>query len=383
MTARGQSGRRRIAVITGTRAEYGLLCSTMRTIADHPKLELQLVVTGMHLLRKFGTTVRRIERDGWKVDARVPMQRGDDDALDQANGLARGVQGIARFLDQARTDVVLVLGDRIEAMAGALAATATGRFIAHVHGGDVAAGHFDDALRHGITKLAHIHLAASKDSARRIERMGEDPASVHFVGAPGLDDLFSMLGEEPYRGRRSGALVVQHAYGRTPAVERRVMAAILRAVVASGLRATVVYPNSDRGHSGVIEAIEQRAGSGRNGAAMTVARSLERADYLRQLIQARVLVGNSSSGIYEAAVAGTPSVNVGTRQAGRLRARSCVLDAGETYADITRTLTRALTLRPKKGAPTCYGDGNGGTRIARVLAETSLHADRLRKRITF
>ena len=164
--------RRRVAVITGTRAEYGVLRSVMSTIADEPRLQLQTVVTGIHLLREFGHTVDTITRDGWRIDARVKMQEGSDEPLDQAVGLSRGVAGIARFLERARTDIVLVLGDRIEALAGALAAVTTGRVLAHIHGGDVAPGDFDDSQRHAITKLAHLHLAATRRSARRIIRMG-------------------------------------------------------------------------------------------------------------------------------------------------------------------------------------------------------------------
>ncbi|HPM24916.1 MAG TPA: UDP-N-acetylglucosamine 2-epimerase, partial [Phycisphaerae bacterium] len=131
---RGGRGRRvrRIAVVTGTRAEYGLLKSTMQAIAADPRLKLQVVVTGMHLLRKFGHTVDEIVRDGWRIDARVAMQSGSDAPLDQATGLARGVAGLARFFRAARTDIVVVLGDRIEALAGALAAVTTGRLVAHI-----------------------------------------------------------------------------------------------------------------------------------------------------------------------------------------------------------------------------------------------------------
>ncbi|MCH7705352.1 MAG: UDP-N-acetylglucosamine 2-epimerase, partial [Planctomycetes bacterium] len=153
----------------------------MEAINRHRRLELQLAVTGMHLLRGFGHTVNEIKRDGWRIDARVRMQRGNDDPLDQALGLSRGIAGLARFFDAARTDVVLVLGDRIEAMAAALAAVSTGRILGHIHGGDVAPGDFDDSMRHAISKLAHVHFAATRASARRLVRMGESPQRVHHV----------------------------------------------------------------------------------------------------------------------------------------------------------------------------------------------------------
>lgn len=372
--------RRRVAVVTGTRAEYGLLRTVMEAVAARRGLQLQTIVTGMHLLRGFGATVRQIERDGWRIDARVPMQRGRDGATDQAEGLALWVKGIARFLTGSDTDIVVVLGDRIEAMAGALAATTTGRFVAHIHGGDVAPGDTDNPLRHAITKLAHIHLAASPDAARRLIRMGEAPETVHVVGAPGLDRLFELVRERPRTTRSSSALVLQHACGRSPAVERRVMSAILRAVRSHGLNAKVIFPNTDRGHSGVVEAIDEVL-RGRNGPwRPRVFRSMPRDRYLHELLAAGVLVGNSSSGVIEAAAVGVPCVNVGSRQAGRLRGGVSVIDTGESFTEIRDAIGRALAQRPEKASPQLYGDGRAGERIADLLAHAPLTEDLRRKR---
>jgi UDP-N-acetylglucosamine 2-epimerase len=418
--SRTRAHRRRIAVVTGTRAEYGLLKSTMQAIAADPRLHLQLVVTGMHLLRKFGHTVDDIVQDGWPIAARVPMQRGDDAALDQAKGLARGVAGIARFLAAADTDIVVVLGDRIEALAGALAAVTTGRVLAHVHGGDVAQGDFDDSLRHAITKLAHVHFAATRAAARRIIRMGESPARVRVVGAVGLDRLRELrecachgrvgrdwerpsachgrVGREEdalrsqrtadtavaqdTRAARGAALVVYHAWGRPATAERRTMTELLRAVASLGLRRLIVWPNSDRGHTGVLQAIaHHRRTSG--AAAVRVFRSLPRDDYLRMLMDADVLVGNSSSGIIEAPLAGTPSVNVGPRQAGRQPGGPTVLQVGESYSAIRNGLAAALRKRPPPLGRTIYGDGRAGPHIARILATLPLTADLARKLITY
>jgi UDP-N-acetylglucosamine 2-epimerase (non-hydrolysing)/GDP/UDP-N,N'-diacetylbacillosamine 2-epimerase (hydrolysing) len=369
-------------VITGTRAEYGLLQSTMRAIDRHPRLKLQLVVTGMHLLKKFGHTIDEIRRDGWRGDAVVPMQRGDDGAADQATGLARGVEGIARFLGRARTDIVVVLGDRIEAMAGALAAVATGRILAHIHGGDVATGDFDDSFRHAITKLAHVHFPATRSAARRIIAMGEPPERVHVVGAPGLDRLVELVRTGGRKRDGNGAaLVIQHPCGRAAAVERRVMATILEAVRRAGLSRTIIYPNSDRGHTGILTAISEHVDRFPNQ--VRVHRSLDRDTYLRTLVGASVLVGNSSSGIIEAATAGTPVVNVGSRQQGRERSGPSVVDAAESAASIGRAMRRALQLRPRIGARMVYGDGTAGNRIAVRLAALRLDERLRRKTHTF
>ena len=425
--------RRRVAVLTGSRADYGLLRSTMSAVATHPRLKLQVIVTGMHLLRKFGHTVDEVVRDGWPIDARVRMQAGDDSPLDQANGLSRGIAGIADALQRLRSDVVVVLGDRIEAMAGALAAVTTGRWLAHVHGGDVAPGDLDDALRHSITKLTHLHFAATRSAARRIIRMGESPDCVFHDGAPGLDELREFIngrrrefvaptaqrrrvarplangrsrgltldtsrqGEQSaargtdqgvtwnptHRAEQRTALIVQHPCGRSPETERRVMAALLRAVRDHDLAAVGIHPNSDRGHSGIVAALAAHSRRVRRRPGFRSVRSLNRDDYLRLLIESDVIVGNSSSGIIEAATAGIPAVNVGPRQRGRETSGNAVVHADETYSAIRVAIGLALRLRLKPGTAGVYGDGSAGRRIAEVIAGFALTDQRRRKTITY
>lgn len=371
--SRGPRGKRRIAVVTGTRADYGLLRSPMSAIRDHPRLRLQVVACGMHLLRKFGTTVKDIERDGFSVDARIPMQRGDDSSIDQAGGLGRGIGKIAAFLDEANTDIVVVLGDRIEAMAGALAAVTTGKVLAHIHGGDAAQGDFDDSLRHAISKLAHVHLTATRDATKRLRRMGEASGRIHQVGAPGIDRIREILADsDPNRSGR-GALIVQHASGRSARRERATMRVLLDCVQCAGLSRTIIYPNSDRGHAGVIAAIEAHARRF-DRAEVRVVRSLPRDAYLRALIDADVLVGNSSSGIIESSTAGTPAVDIGDRQRGRLKCGPSVIHAEETAESIRRALAVALRTRPRCSRRSVYGDGHAGPRIADVLADLPLDA---------
>lgn len=426
---RTTSKRRQVAVVTGTRAEYGLLSTIMQAIDDHPKLQLQLVVTGMHLLPKFGRTIDQIRRDGWRIDAAVRMQRGDDGPLDQSAGLARGIAGISKFLAEAKIDIVVVLGDRIEALAGALAAVTTGKLLAHIHGGDRAPGDFDDSLRHAITKLAQLHLAATPGAAERIIRMGEDEKRVHWVGAPGLDRLRKLLrnrqstvaNSTPRHGgsstsrsrlgnanslnrqstindgqfvasqRSRSALVVQHPCGRPATVEYRVMDNILTAAKKAGLSIACIYPNSDRGHEGIIKAIEEwnRNGDKANliargrtsskvpdaapAARFRAFRSLDRDAYLRELICADVLIGNSSSGIIEAATAGTPAVNVGTRQLGREVSGDSVIHCAESVKAITAAIRKALRTGPINLDLGAYGDGRSGPRIARILASVPLN----------
>jgi UDP-hydrolysing UDP-N-acetyl-D-glucosamine 2-epimerase len=267
-------------------------------------------------------------------------------------------------------------------MAGALAAVTTGRMLAHIHGGDRAPGDFDDALRHAITKLAHVHFVATRESQRRVLRLGETPTRVHWVGAPGLDRLRELVSEPGSRSGRTGtALVVQHPCGRATTLEQRVTDNVLRAVRAAGLRQVIVYPNSDRGHQGVIRAIERHIRANGNG--VQTLRSLPHDEYLRALLHADVLVGNSSSGIIEAPFAGTPSVDVGDRQAGRQPGGPSVIHANESVPSIRNAIQHALRKRPRRGGRNVYGDGHTGERIARLLGTLRLGPTLTRKRLAF
>jgi len=380
--------RRTIAVVTGTRAEYGILGTVLRAIDAHPKLRLRLVVTGMHLLRRFGYTVREILADGWTIDARVRMQSDADDPDHQAVSLGKGTTGLARAFHKLDPKFVVVLGDRIEAFAAASAAAVSRRLVAHIHGGDVATGDIDDTLRHAITKLAHVHFPATREGAERIKKLGEDPGRVHFVGAPGLDEVRELLQARKrdsfnpleYAPQPAYAVVARHPGSRSAAREKALTEVTLRAVRAEGLGAVVLYPNTDPGYEGIIQAITKAAA---RDPGVRVFPSLPREAYLHLVRRARVLVGNSSSGLIESAFLGTPSVNVGPRQEGRLRAASCVLDAADNQAAVRQAIRRAGRLRPRTGAWTAYGDGRAGRRIAQKLAAIRLDRRLTHKKITY
>ncbi len=379
--------RKRIAVITGTRAEYGLLRSLLRAVDGHPRLSLRVIATGSHLLRAFGATAKEITRDGFTIAARVRLQDGGDDAAREAEGVGRAVAGLAKAFTRLDPDVVVVLGDRVEAMAGALATVCSRRILAHIHGGDVAPGDIDDSLRHAITKLAHVHFPATRQSARRIERLGEEAERIHPVGSLAMDELRGVAEPSPTWLRRRlrpadgqpYALVVLHPIGDRPPVERQRMRATLAAVEGAGLWPVVVHPNSDPGRSGIVAAIDRYHAAHR----ISTFRSLPRSDYLRALIGARVLVGNSSSGIIESGPAGTPAVNIGPRQAGRQRCGPSVLDCPYEQSEISRTLTAALEQRRPRRHTGVYGDGRAGERIADALAGLALTKSLRRKQIRY
>lgn len=385
---------RRIAVVTGTRAEFGLLEPVLRAFRGKPRVQTRLIVTGMHLLPRFGKTIDYIREAGWRVDAVVRMQRGRAEAADEPAALSRGIAGIARALQQFHADIVVVLGDRIEAFAGACAAALGRRALAHIHGGDRAVGDLDDSLRNAITRLAHVHLVASKDAADRIRRMGEEPWRIHRVGAPGLDDIRafrqadrSSPGQTDHRVRtlvgrmteHSFAVVIQHPRGRPGRQEAATMRQIVTAVERCGLGGVIIYPNSDPGHEGILDVI----GRLRRRDGWLVFRSLRRDDYLRLVSRSVVLVGNSSGGIIESASLGVNAVDVGPRQAGRLRCGPSVLGAGEDTAAITQAIRRALRRPRPRGSISVYGDGRAGSRIAHVLDRLIISPDLLQKRLVY
>jgi len=394
MSKQSAGRKRRIAVVTGTRAEFGLLEPVLRAMAASRRLEARLIVTGMHLLPRFGRTIDQIRDAGWPVEATVKMQTGRDAAAAEPVAVSRGIAGIARALDRLGCQIVLLLGDRIEAFAGACAAAIGRRVLAHLHGGDRAVGDVDEALRNAITRLAHLHLVASKHAAQRLRRMGEPAWRIHRVGAPGLDDirLFRNARRGPHRdtggwlaetlgpiAAKPYAVVLQHPTGGTEDQEKAAMGCILTAVQRCGLAGVVIYPNSDPGHRGIIQAISEL----RDRNQWRRFRSLARIDYLRLLSRAAVLVGNSSSGIIESGNMGINAVNVGARQEGRLRCGPNVIDANPNPAAVTRAIRQALD-RPRPGrGPSAYGDGRAGHRVAGLLERLIITPRLLHKRLTY
>ncbi len=366
---------RRIAYVTGTRADFGLLQSTLQRLHATPGLQVQLLVTGMHLSPAYGSTVREIEASGLPIAARVPVDVDSRTAQSMAHGIGQAIQGLAEAIDALRPDLVLVLGDRGEMLAGAVAALHLGIPIAHLHGGE-RSGTVDEPVRHAISKLSQLHLVATQESRDRLVRMGEDPAHVHVVGAPSLDDI----AQQPRKPREAVlqvlglrpdsryALVLFHPVVQEAddaATQTRALLEAVRAdVLSRGLQAVWLAPNADAGSAAILEEMSSA------GTSLHRITHLPRAEYLDALANAEVLLGNSSSGIIEAASFGTPVVNVGSRQ--RLRQRNAnTLDCEPDAAAIGAAVRRALA-HGRHGPANVYGDGRAGERIARLLASVPL-----------
>ena len=374
--------RRTIAVVTGTRAELGLLAPVVHAIDAHAALTLRCIVTGTHLTRGTWRSVR--DHWGLRIDKRVAMQRkGERGRAADVAALARGVAGLGKALVDLHADIVLVLGDRIEAFAAATAGSVGGVHVAHIHGGDRAEGVADEAMRHAITKLAHIHFPATAASRRRIVRMGERAEHVFNVGSPAIDE--ALLHQRNRRRDPRHLIVIQHPIGDDDDVERQRMRATLDAAGAfhkhRGLSEPVIVldPNDDPGSGGIDAAISETLGKrGASSGRFRHVRYVPRGELLALLRQAVAIVGNSSAGLIDAAALRVPCVNVGPRQAGREKPAN-VIDCDYGREAVTAALEQARTLDLRRMRHP-YGRGNAPQRIAEHLATLDLESLPLRKR---
>ena len=379
---------RKILVLTGTRAEYGLLKSSMRAIRNHDELSLSVVATGMHLSPQHGMTVEDIREDGFTVDREVLMQLSGDSGTAMAKSLGIGTAGLADAFDSLDPDIVLLLGDRDEALAGALAASHMNIPVAHVHGGDSAHGAMiDESIRHAVTKFAHIHFPASERSAERIRKLGEESWRITVAGAPGLDDVLAGKYDEPESvlqkyeldPDRRLLLVLQHPVTTRPDEAGEQMANTLDAVDAIDGQTVIIYPNSDAGSDRMIDELEERS----FGGDVRTFRSLPRREFLGLMAAADVMVGNSSAGIIEAPSFDLPVVDIGPRQQGRERTHNTFSAGHETKeirAKIRQCLDEGATIDNLSNP---YDYGGAGSRICERLRTVPLNEDLVQKETTF
>ncbi|MEM1213626.1 MAG: UDP-N-acetylglucosamine 2-epimerase [Planctomycetota bacterium] len=344
-----------IAVITGSRADFGLLLPVMRAIDAHPNLQLQTIAAGTHLI---SNSLADLKAAGFPHDAKVPLQRRNKTGRTaDALALAAGVSGFTHAFATLQPQLVLALGDRIEPFAAAAAATALGLRFAHLHGGDRAEGVADEALRHATSKLAHLHFPATTQSRRRLIRMGENPALIFNHGSPAIDAL---RGVTP-ANNAPAVLVLHHPMGLDDRTEYQHTTNLLKATAKHDR--IVLMPNHDPGRPAVLRAIQDHADPAE------VRDHLPRPEFLALLAGAKALVGNSSAGLIEAAALKTPAVNLGHRQRGRQRPASVIDCPHPTQTAIRQAIQQALVMKTFRRHP--YGNGTTGTRIADTLAALS------------
>jgi GDP/UDP-N,N'-diacetylbacillosamine 2-epimerase (hydrolysing) len=379
-----------IAVVTGTRAEFGILTPILAEIMRSKELELHLIATGMHLSKKHGYTLRDVELSGFRIDEVVDMSPTDDSEASMAKALGKGIVGITEAFERINPDIVLVLGDRSEAFAGAIAGAYTNRVVAHVHGGEVTKGCIDESIRHAITKLAHVHFPATRDGAERIIRLGERRANVHVVGAPALDVILGSARSAPEElARELGLdlskpiiLVVQHPVTTQACEAADQMKVTLHALEALHEQTVLLYPNDDAGGMRMIKVIEEST----LPPYIKTYPSLPQKQYFGLMAVTAVMVGNSSSGIIEAPSFGLPFVNIGIRQEGRLRGDN-VIDVPHDSDAIVQAVLKALhdeAFREKVSKRrNPWGDGKAAKRIVKVLSKLVITEDLLQKQITY
>lgn len=372
---------RRIVYVSGTRADFGLLASTLLRADADPGLDVSICVTGMHLLPEFGLTVREVEATGLPIMARIPVDFAGADGVGMARALGQALIGMTDAFVAQRPDLVLLLGDRGEMLAGALAALHLNIPIAHLHGGE-RSGTVDEPVRHAISKLSHYHFTATTGARERLVRMGEHPDHVFVTGAPGLDGLTEQLGQDrlalcdKYQldPARPVALVVFHPVVQEACSAGTQMKNLMAAVRAKNLQALCLMPNADAGNASIRAALE----AWRGDPDVRLVTHLPRAEFISWMAAADVQVGNSSSGIIEAASFGLPVVNVGSRQSEREQSGN-VVDCDTTQIAILEAIEAARALYGRKFV-NVYGNGNAGKRIVELLATLSLDLSVLGKK---
>lgn len=365
-----------IAVVSGSRAEYGLLQPVLRALRQDPSFQLQLLVTGMHLAPEFGYTVRDIEADGWHIDARIETQLASDSGVGTAKSVGLGVMGFAEVLQRLQPDLLMILGDRFEIFAAAQAALFLNIPVAHIAGGDTTEGAQDEAVRHSITKLSHLHFTTNDSARARVVQLGEDPARVFAVGSPGVDQLLSLQ----LLDRKALATQLNLVFGRRNLLITLHPATLAEQSAQSQCRqllaaldqlepdTTLIFTRANADQQGrAINALIEHYVTARPQAYLFD--SLGQLRYSSLMALADAVVGNSSSGLYEAPSLYTPTVDIGERQRGRLRAESVVHCEAKATA-IVAAIQAAYEL-DCGGVINPYGDGRAAPRILEALQRSA------------
>jgi UDP-N-acetylglucosamine 2-epimerase (non-hydrolysing)/GDP/UDP-N,N'-diacetylbacillosamine 2-epimerase (hydrolysing) len=376
--------KRRLCIVTGSRAEWGLLSPVADALRASGAFLVDVVATGMHLSPEFGMTAASIQQDGYELAEKVEMLLSSDSGVGVAKSVGLGVIGFSDALARLSPDLVMVLGDRFEILSAVTAALFLRIPVAHLCGGDVTEGAFDDSIRHSITKMSHVHFPSNKDAARRIICMGERPDRVFVVGSPGVDHLLrlKLMGREAlemdlgFQFRPRNILATFHPETLADVSPVDQFAELLAAIETLGPEVGVIFthPNADTQGRALLNMTEAFASSRENVLARS---SLGQLRYLSVMNLCDAVVGNSSSGLYEAPSLKTPTVNIGGRQAGRPKAVS-VVDCPAERTAIVSAVRKAFDL-DCSDVVNPYGDGEASGRIVRVLREMQDWQSLLRK----
>lgn len=370
---------RKICVITTNRAEYGLLYWLMKGIQADPGFQLQVVVTGAHLSPEFGSTIDRIREDGFKVDRSFDLELFGDKVLDITHSLALALEGFAASFQTLKPDLILILGDRFEILGAATAALIANIPVAHLHGGELSEGAIDDAIRHAVTKLSHLHFAAAEPYQNRIIQLGEQPERVFMVGGLGIDninkiDLLTRPELEKAIGfpfNQHNLLITYHPETLDAGKAGEQIVELLAALdKLADTHLIFTMPNADTGHRIIVQKIQSFVQS-RESKAILIP-SMGQVNYLSTMKLVDAVVGNSSSGIIEAPSLHIGTVNIGKRQDGRIRAAS-VIDCDTSEEEITQAFEKLYSRDFQellKNVENPYGTGGAAGKILSVLQTT-------------
>lgn len=367
---------KKVAVFTGTRAEYGLLFWLLKDLQSDPDITLQLLVSGMHLSPEFGETYQQIEKDGFDIDEKIEILLSSDSAVGTAKSMGLGVLGFADALSRLSPDVLVILGDRFEALAAAQTAMILRIPIIHLHGGEITEGAYDDAIRHAITKFSYLHGTSTDDYRNRVIQLGESPARVKNVGAIGLDHLnrasFMTVSELSnsliFELTRPYFVVTYHPVTLGDESPEESFQALLDALDEyPDHQVILTYPNADDGGRRIIPMLEAYAAN--QPKRVLAIPSLGQVRYLSSVKHAAAVIGNSSSGIIEVPAFDVPTVNIGSRQKGRLAAKS-VLNAKATKQSINSAIALAVSREYKSPGERIinpYGQGDSSKQVIEMI----------------
>jgi len=379
--------KRKISVTTGARADYGILRPVLQAILKSKKLELYLIVTGTHLSKKHGLTINEIKRDGFEIFATIDMVPQGDTNYFMSKALGEGIVAFSKIFSKLRPDINLILGDRDEMLASALAAAHMNIPNAHIHGGDKSGG-IDEYNRHAITKISNIHFAATKKSKERIIKMGENPKYVFLTGSPGLDEVVNNKItnkkdlEKKYGLKFDGSeiLLLQHPVTTQTKISGEQILSTLKAIAKTKKTTIAIAPNSDAGNKIIFKYLESFS---RKYDFIKMYRSLPRSDYLGLLKNCGVLVGNSSSGMIEANYFQIPVINIGIRQEGREKGKNVLDLKYASVKSIYDTILKVLKIKKSIKSTNVYGNGNASKKILYCLEKINLSKDLIQKNIFY
>jgi GDP/UDP-N,N'-diacetylbacillosamine 2-epimerase (hydrolysing) len=385
--------KRKILAVTGARSEYDILFPVLAKLEADPDFELQVLVTGAHLSENFGSTVKHIEEDGFTIADRIYNLVNTDQKIGRIISLGHQISGFAQTFDRVKPDIILIVGDREEAISVSLTGAYMDIAVAHIAGGDVTKdGNIDNSVRYAASKMSHIHFTILEQHRKTLLKLGEDDWRIHTVGNPALDRFLSIpeltktelsknvgfdISKDEY------LVLIQHPIITDFSNEGKNIRATLDAIVSTGKKCLINYPNSDAGNHVIIEAYREYASKHPQ---LHLFQNLDRLTYVNLLRHAQCLLGNSSSGLIEAPSLSLPVVNIGSRQRGRVSAGNVIFvdnDKEQILAALDKSIHDKTYRASLKAMPNPYGDGNSSDKIVDILRAITIDSNLIHKNITY